>query len=324
LVVALLSLISQIGFAQNPKREPLGYYNYVQPRMSTELDNAEFFEILVELADQDAYRRKQIEQYLSIQHFKAAGVDSEPDFTVKVIEAPFQFKADDRKSSVQKFKENGVERSRTVYFYTGSMTYHYTMKVLNLDGKELFRKLVSGSQKTKGRTSPSMTDAHDMYIQDKLKFKETVLKKSAEELATAFNNQFVNMNKTINLSAITIKEKKFDYPGFNKACADLIRSYAVLNINNEGTAESEELLSGCIIFWTEFVKDATPQDKKSFKNDKVTAAAYYNLGLTFFFLKNYSAATENFELTASYDSGVIAGIKNLINVSSDCANRVDQ
>ncbi len=323
MVVALAfgMLVPLASVAQKAKKDGLGYFNYVQPRMSSELDGFEYFGLEVEISDQDVYRRKQIEQYLSIEQYKVAGVENTPQFTIKVVESPFQFKSNGKKSYAQKYKEDGQEKSRTMHYYTGSMTYHYTMKVLSPEGEELFRDLVRGSETTKGRPSPSMTDAHDMYVQDKLKFKQNVLKSSSERLGKAFNNHFVDLRKAIHLHAVSIKEKKFEYPGFNAAYADLERCYAVLNVTNDGTPESEELLAKCIDFWTAFVQDATPSDSKSRKNAEVTAAAYYDLGLAYFFLQRYAEASENFAQAATYDKGVVPGIKNMVAVSSDCADR---
>ncbi|MDZ7845367.1 MAG: hypothetical protein U5L96_00475 [Owenweeksia sp.] len=65
------------------------------------------------------------------------------------------------------------------------------------------------------------------------------------------------------MNAIRIKERKYDYPDFNQAFQNLQRVYNILSISEEPTQESAEKLKAALETFSSFVKDATPDDKKS-------------------------------------------------------------
>ena len=111
--VFLISIFSFLSFgiqAQKIKKEKFGYYNYIQPRATKALDDFNYFSLEVEITDDDAYRRKLIENELDIEKFKAAGADNKPQFIVKIIESPFKFRNPTKKSFVEKYRVNGVEK----------------------------------------------------------------------------------------------------------------------------------------------------------------------------------------------------------------------
>ncbi len=321
-VLISLLLTAPILFGQKLKKAKWGYFNYIQPRATTELDNAEYFFLSVEISDDEVYRRKLIEQEFGVEKFKAAGVDNNTDFIVKIVESPFKFNSPAKKSYAKKYTENGVEKSRNMYYYEGTMDYHYILKVLDADGNEIFRDIQKGVQKTKGGASESQIDAHSTYVKDKLKFKETNVKKVSNKFADAFNDFFTDKSMTIHIRGVNVVKKQYEYPEFNKTYDKLKRAYDILNVNNAGNDESNALLSESITFLKDFLKDSAPLDKKSRVNASVTAAANYNLGLAYFLSMDYENAQIHFEEALSYDKGIVAGIQNWVYVSKTCAERL--
>jgi len=305
------------SFAQKVKKDGLGYFNYVQPRSSTLLDEVLNYKINVETQSDNTYRRELIEKEFSINGFSKIEDRNRAGFMISIEETPFKFGLS-KKQTI-----SGGENGQTSYFYKGKIDYLYKLKVLDIEGKEVYIDVLRGDSKTVGRSSTSIKDAHQNYIKDKHQFKENCAKEAAQKLSKSFNDHFTDIEKTVHLRVVNIKEKKYEYPGFHKAYNDLKAMYTILNVDNTKTEQSTKLKDNCIAFWTDFVKGATPDDKKSRINAEVTAAAYYDLGLVYFFDGNFKEATLNFEKAASYDKTVVAGIMNWIHISQKCTDRLE-
>ncbi|HAD98283.1 MAG TPA: hypothetical protein DCG19_12810 [Cryomorphaceae bacterium] len=306
--------------AQKPDKEKLGYINYLQPPMSKELDSGSYYFLSIETEDNDAYRRKLLEQEFQVSPFRQADTHNEPDFTVEIIEGIFSYDNPQRKSFQEKYKAGGVDKSRTIYYYEGDVRYHYTLKVVK-DDQEIFREDISGSEKISSQKSESMSLAHDYYVQHKTRVKQEMVARRASELAGVFNNRFNTVEKTLHLNAIKIKEKKFEYPLFNQAFDKLERAFNILKASTEATEECTALLQEAAATWQDFVKDATPNEEKSRKDAGVTAAAYYNLGIASFLLQRYHDASQAFTQAASYDNKVMYDVDYLIQISKDLSQR---
>lgn len=315
LLLSVFVVSNSFVFAQKVKTEGLGYYNYIHPRSNTELDNLSRYFIHVETHDGESYRRELIERELNLDTYQRVQDRNVAEFMIHIEEAEFKFGPSKKKSI------SGGENGATTYYYAGTIDYHYLIKVLNTSGEEITRKIVKGSVKTSGRSSTSVTDAHRNYKSDKNKFKENCAKEAANKLGKWFKDAFLDQEKTLHLRATTIKSKKFDYPGFQNAFTDLTLIYDAINSGESLSDEIKTKRDNCITFWTEFVKDKTPEDKKSRINADVTAAAYYNLGLVYFFDRQFKMANTYFQEAMLYNKNVVAGLMNLNYVSADCVER---
>jgi tetratricopeptide (TPR) repeat protein len=313
LVIGFLLAPMAGAFAQKIDREKLGYFNYQQPPASDELEKATYFLMKVEVEDNDAYRRQLAEQSFDGGSFKMATADDTPDFTIEIREGTYSFGSPEKKS----YDNDG----EMFYYYMGSVRYHITLEVTNGEGEEIFRDDVKGSDKMRGEASGSLSVANDYFVKQKSQAKQDILVKQVKELEQAFHNHFSNVDKTIHLNHVLIKEKKFDYPDFNNAASDLQRVYDILKVSTAGTDESNELLENSIGFFEEFLKDATPDDDKSRKNADVTASGYYNLGIAHFFAGNYEDARVALEKASSYNDKIMYDVKHLTGVCGELAAR---
>ena len=312
--ILLLFLAPSIStLAQKIDREKLGYFNYQQAPANIELSDATYYLMKVEVEDNNAFSRQLAEQGFDGGNFKMATAEDEPDFIIEIREGTYSFGKPEKKSYT---KDN-----ETLYYFSGSVSYHITLEVTNADGKELFRDDVRGSEKMRGDASGSLSIANDYYVKQKSQAKQDILEKQVAELSELFHNHFSYVDKTIHLNHILIKEKKYEYPEFNKTALEMERIYSILNASSEGTAESQELIENSIKFFTEFLEDATPDEDKSRKNDDVTASAYYNLGIVNFFGRNYAQAKIALEKAASYNEKVMYDVKHLTRISADLALR---
>ncbi|MDZ7845365.1 MAG: hypothetical protein U5L96_00465 [Owenweeksia sp.] len=129
-VFFLMPLMAAVNLsAQKPDREKLGYYNYQQPPASDALSNAEYFLLEVDLEDNDAYRRKLVEQEFDGGPFKMADTENEVDFSIKITEGKFSYSTPAKKT----YAGRGAETK----YYKGDVRYHYTLKVYNKNGEEI-------------------------------------------------------------------------------------------------------------------------------------------------------------------------------------------
>lgn len=301
------------GLAQKPDREKLGYFNYTQPPASGDLSGKEFYLLEVELDGSDAYRRQIAQQHFKVNGFLQADADNPVDFTINIREGAFSF-GTPKKSSY-------TREGKTYHYYKSDGRFHYTIKVLNQGEEEIFRDDATGSRTVKGDNSESLSLANEYHTKAKAQFKEEVMLEQLDVLARMFQDQYSNVEQTIHLNAIRIKERKHDYPEFNKAFDDLNRAYEILKVSNEPTDESEELLESIISTYTSFVADATPDKKKSKKDADVTAAAYYNLGVAQFLARDFEGAKNSLSKAASYDDRVMHDVEYLMKESQSMAER---
>jgi len=315
-LLSFLFLCSTLTFAQKVKKEGLGYFNYKQPRATIQLDEAQVYTAHISTQDGGAFRKDMILEELKIPVFSLIDDRNRADFMVSIEELPFKFDKEKKKSI------SGGENGATSYFYAGTISYHYLYKVLNPEGVEIFRKIIRGNVKTSGRSSTSLSDAHRNYVKDKNKFKENCAKESSITFTKVFSEQFTDVDKTVHLRATYIKAKKFKYPGYDKAYADLLTLYEILNISNSQTEEVTILSERCISFWSEFVEKVEPENKKARVTMEGAAAAHYNMGLVHFFSSQFTLATIQFEKASNYDKTVVAGIMNWIHISKTCAERL--
>ncbi len=311
--LSLLSMLAGTVTGQKIDREKLGYFNYVQPPASTELAEAEYYLMKVVLDDKDAYRREIAQQNFDGGQFKLADADDEPDFTIEIREGAYSYGSPEKKSY-----DNEGERW---YYYMGSVKYHFTLEVTNAAGEEIFRDDVRGSEKMRADASGSLSVANDYYVKKKTQVRQDIMVKQVKELEELFHDHFSNVDKTIHLNHVLIKEKKYEYPEFNDAANNLIRIYDILKVSGKPTDESAEILNSSISFFQEYLKDATPDEEKSMKNADVTAAAYYNLGIANFFAGNYADAKVALEKAASYNDKIMYDVKHLTKVCGDLAAR---
>lgn len=313
LLSAVTLIVLQPAQAQKIDREKLGYFNYLQPPATDQLAESRYYMMKVELGDQDAYRRQLAEQNFDGNTFVMATTEDEPDFTIEIREGAYSYGTPEKKSYDNK--------GETMYYYQGDVRYHFTIEVTNGAGEEIFRDDVRGSEKMRGDASGSLSVANDYYVKKKTQVKQDILIQQIKELEERFHDQFSNVTKTVHLNYVVIKEKKFEYPGFNDAAGSLQRLYDIFKATPEGTEESEEILNSTIGFLEEFVTDITPEDEKSRKNADVSAAAFYDLGIAYFFAGEYDKARIALEKAASYDEKIMYDVKHMTGICADMAAR---
>lgn len=297
-------------FAQSIKKETFGLYNYLQPRVSSALDDAKLYYLKIELSDDELHRRKSIEEELEINKFDLAGASDEYDFTIQINESDFKFGESKRQSASRTVTENGKERRITDYYYVGTMGYSYVIKVLDKNDEELFREIISGNVTTKGSKSTSYSSALKSYNRQKFTAKEKVVGDFIDKASAAISEYFTDVEKTMYMRVPYVKSKKFDYPEFDQAYALLEKSYNSLNddVNISETTIAD--LNQVIELLTSYLNEADIENKKAKVNRDVTSATHFDIGMAYFMMRDYTNAKMHFSKCMEIEKGVVAGIPN--------------
>ncbi len=306
------TLIAFSSLAQKIDREKLGYINYTQNPVSAELLDFQYYELSFNTADNDAFRRKIFEQNFEISPQLTADGSEAIDFRIEVLEGLFTYTTPKA--------GNYTDKERKMYYYSSEMKYHYTLKVF-VKEKEIFRDDLRGSVKLQGQASESLTIANEYHVAKKEKVKQEIMPEVAEKVSLLYKNQYGFVTKTTFVNAIKIKEKKFEYPEFNKAFNNLERVCELVKASLS-SQESVDKLQESISIFKNFVTDATPEIKKSKKDADVTAAAYYNLGMSYFLNSDYTPATIAFKQAMSYDDKVVYDVEFYIKLCENLSTRI--
>lgn len=314
--ISCMGLASNEALAQKVKKEGLGYYNYLKPRLSSALDDATHYYLDIELSNDELYRQKLIEEKININKFEKATVNDDYQFTIKIIESPFKFGRSERKTSTKKVSKNGTESSVSEYYFTGSLGYSYSFIVLDANQEEIYRELIRGSVTAKGRSSTSLSTAQKNYSYDKLAAKDKVVDNFIDRASFLFNQQFTDTEQSISVRIPYVVEKKFSYPNFSKATTLLQEVHASAE-NSFGLNESQQnQLQEAIQLWETVISELDANDKKAKVNTEVAAAAYFNQGLSYFMQNKYAEAKQAFIKSNELDQ-VMGSLDNWIKLSGD-------
>ncbi len=311
------------SIAQKIKKEAFGYFNYHEPRASLALDNATHYYLKVEISDEDLHRRKLIEDKLEINQFKKAGASDEYQFTIDIKEGDFKFSPSKRNSSSKKVTTNGVEKTVTEYYFTGTLGYHYTFKVLDKDGNEVYRELLTGNVGTKGRRSTSLSKAQKYYSYDKFEAKENVVNDFINRAGRLFNEHFTDIERSIQIKVPAILGKKYKYPEYDEGFKLLKSVYDKNNTSYQLDEESRKDLNKAIGLFDDLLKEADIENAKAKVNDKIAAALHFNIAIAQFMLGNYRESLKHFENAQSIKANILGSALNWVNVTKHINSKLD-
>ena len=307
--------------AQKLKNEKFGFYTYVQTPANDVLEGKKYYLASISLLKEDAFRERAIAEGLELIGYEAADHLNPAHFEVLVTEHRSEFGEAEKQSKKEEYKDDGVTKTRYQYWYTSNMKYHFSIKILDVDRNELFRDDLKGSVPIKGPSSTSVERAYRLYRSSQDDFKANLAPNQAKFLSEYFNEHFATMNKTVDIRAITVKAKKFEYPNFDKGFKGLQTAYNVLSVKDQHTDESTQGINDAIEYFNKVLDEAQPADKKARVNSKVTAAAHYNLGLAYFLDYQFTLAQQHFENARLHEKWVINEIVQWVDRSKYLAER---
>jgi len=320
-LVASLFCASVFAEAQKLDNIKFGYYNYIQPSATDALNGSKNFVLKIELKDGDAYRKDLFASGLDTEGFSEAPDPELAEFEIFIKEYKTSFTEATKSSSTEKYKEDGVEKSRTVYSYSSSASWHFAIFVYDKDRNELFREDIKGGDKLRGPSSTSIDRAHREYLNSKNGYKEKKVNEQVKALSEKFNEHFADLEKSTMVRGINIKAKKMDYDDFHAGFEGLEKAYAILAKSDGSTDESIGLINAAIPEFEKVLNEADLEDKKARVNADVAAAAHYDLGLAYFFNGDFTNSQKHFDEAVSINKKVAFDLRTWAKKAKKMAER---
>ncbi|TAJ12284.1 hypothetical protein DMA11_13620 [Marinilabiliaceae bacterium JC017] len=304
LSVALITLACIVtANAQKKDRESMGWLKYIQcPTDPLPLDY-KTYTLDVQAAHDDAYRRDEILEKFSFAGYEKAAEDQDGDISFYIEEYPLVSGESERKKKQTKVKKDGVETTKTEYYYVNTLKYKYTLKMSNKDGETIHETAYAGVKKVEGSKSTSGNTAWESYKKKMSETKAGMIQEAVAGLRTEINNKFGFPKHQLSAVGFAIKPKKYNYDEFNNALETLKKAVVTSNETNQDISKVEADLKSVIAVCEKEI--ATKEDSKKARfNPKATAAAYYNITMSYIILKDYDAALTALAKGRELDKGI--------------------
>ena len=289
----------------------LGNFSYVQPPSNYALQGMTRYFVLV--SGNGDYNENEIINNCNIQGFVKTKTKENADFIVKFSVYPTSVEDGSNTETAEKRLLTG--EPYTNYTCSGKYT-HKTAVVIYTANGDVVHKGESGT--TAGEinfsSKKSATQPKEKYNNRRAEILKNANTWDVNDLTHKINELFATTNKTISMNVIKVKEKKYEYPIYNGA-ADALKSACV--------AVNEVELNASIKAWEKELGESDPSNRKARVNKKITAGAYYNIGLAYFTLGKYAKSEEAFNKASEFDKNVTSAHRVLISIAANMNIRLD-
>ncbi len=301
LLFITLALVSSDVAAQKIKKVEQGMFNFDLPRMSKKLDGYNSYHVIAEVSNDRSYRRRIFEDRISLDPIPRADANTDPDFIVYVKELPIYFREPERKSRKKKVDEREV----TYYYYKGSYLGKASVKVETKDGNVVYNEMIEVTDFIKGGEMRSSSEAKDDYLERKVGWREDSAEKIAAEITSRLKSEYTNESKSLVFYSTKVSGKKADYSDFDVALEEQLNVFLDYQTNNSVTDAMAEVLEKNKEKWLTILNESDVNNKKARINKKVTAAAKYHLGFTYYLLGDYKNANTMYRQSAQLEKFIV-------------------
>ncbi len=322
LTILLTFAFFQIISAQKIDKESLGHYKYTQPPINTILVPYTTYKVIGIGANSDAYRRDIIVNRTLLDGYEKVAEGTEAELTVEVEEYPVRYSEPKRheQEKTKKDKEGHVTKYK-LFSVSCNAHFKYVMKVSNETGEVLYKKELSGDNSISGDQVKNPKDAMNSFHGAKNKYHQDVTANKVRALMNIANNQIGFPLKDIYFKTGTVKAKKFNYDDFFKGFELMKKGSFIVQSNEDAIDSAAVSFNEAISIFQEILKESDMDNKKARVNKDVTMLCYANIGLCYFYMKDYTLATEILGKATEIDKG-FTNILNIQKTSDDMIKRV--
>lgn len=292
LVLVFLAFQSVNINAQRLDRESLGTYKYTQLPINPILVQFHTYRVEGEGQYSDAYRRDAVISATNIAGFEKKGEGADVDMVVKVEEYPLRWSDAKQSSSVEKYKVDGVEKSKTVYSYSQSVTCKYVLKIYNRNGESIYSKEYSASESFSSGNYDKSGDAYNAMNKQKEYFNTNVIPNSVGALCRIVNDEVGFPVKSFDIRTALIKPKKFTYEDFDKSMEFFNKGIAIITAKEDDIEAAGVEFKEAIAIWEKMLTEANLEDRKARIDKDIATLLYLNIALCHTMLKDYPKAIE--------------------------------
>jgi tetratricopeptide (TPR) repeat protein len=304
ILIILLIGSATVIFAQRVDKEKVGIYQYVQLPSDITLVNFKTYKVDAKGMNGDAYRRDAIASNIALAGYDKIGSREDADFIVEVEEYPLRYGEPQRRTQERTVKVDGVEKKVTDYWYSNACNYKYVLHIFNKAGELLLTKEASGEDNIVGRTESSASKAWESYGVAVQQHESSVIPEKVSMLNSIINNVYCFPVKREDIIAGNVKAKKFDYSDVNAGYELLVAGFEIVRVNENAIDDAAVKFNEAITTFTKVLGESNLEDKKARIDKDITAMLYYNIAVSYFLMKDYTKAIENFSKAIEVKPGI--------------------
>ncbi len=323
LVTALIAFtLFQFVSAQKIDKESLGHYHYTQPPINTILVPYTTYKVVGIGANSDAYRRDIIVNKAHLAGFEKITDGTDAELTIEIEEYPIRYTEPERhvQDKSVKDKEGHVKKYK-LYSVSCKAHHKYVMKISNQSGEILYKKEMSGDNSISGSQKKNPKDAMGSFHAEKNKYNKEITANRVGALMNVANNQVGFPKKDVYFKTGTVKAKKYNYDDFFSAFDLMKKGSSVVQSNEDDIDSAAVSLNEAIATFQEILKESDMENKKARVNKNITMLCYANIGLCYFYLKDYTLAAEILGKATAIDKG-FTNILKIQETADDMIKRV--
>lgn len=320
-IFTALFLTSNLAIGQKLDRENVGYYKYTQPPINTVLIPFNSYKVEGKGMNADAYRRDIILANTNLAGFEKMDESVDADLKVVVEEYPVTYEEAKRTEKVEKYKVDGVEKTRKLYTYACAVKFKYVIKIFHKNGEKLVQDEFSGVDNVQGSQSTSSSNAYEDFSNKKKSFHKEITASKVKGLCNKINDNYGFPIKSYYIRTATAKAKKENYDDFFKAYDLFKKGYTAVSENEDNIEEAATSLNEAITIWQEILKESDVENKKARINEKITMVTYANIGFCYFLMKDYPNAIEFFNKSKELDKS-FGSVNNAVKISQSMVKRI--
>lgn len=294
LTALLTTALTTNSYAQKPDKINLGTYSYVQLPINTVLIHFNNYRVEGIAPNGDSYKRDAIVSRTVIEGFDKKRGTVATDFLVKVEEYPLQWGEVERHESTDKYKDDGIEKTRKMYTYSQEVSHKYVLIILNNAGEIIYEKVKAGITDLSSGKYSSSKSAFDKLKSERNSFTKNVTTNELGTLLRDVNNQVGYPVKSVSIKTAIIKAKKHNYDDYDAAFELFKKGYEVVAANEEAVEDATEHFTAAIAGFEKMLEEADVENKKARVNEKVATVLYLNIALSYGMMRDYDKAIEYF------------------------------
>lgn len=293
--VIAVFLLATAAQSQKQTKEKFDKIGYIIPPSDYSLAEFKKYLMYVKVPSGEANLSHYIENKVDMGLFERTKLKEEADFKIQFTLHSIVYHAERVKAIPKVEDKDGVKRKYNMYEAYASYSFHLGVRITLRDGREHYVDNINGSGTYTTGEYQSDAQARQFFHSGKSKFSQKIIGDASKTMSTVMGDKFAHIQRRRTVELISIKPKKFDYEGFNKATKICGEAVEIYNIDNRPT---DEMITKCveaIELWKTELLTSDLDNKKARINKKVTAALYYNIGIAYFLMKDYEKSYSNFK-----------------------------
>ena len=232
-------------------------------------------------------------QYLKLYGYKK--VETQEDVLIKVNFGEFQI----NKELITKDVFN-VNEGKNVsgYYYEITCEYPVSFSLTGINGNTIFEQIIQHDEKLMNddfeKWTYSIAELDTKFNAEKEEFftdiKNKCDKKALSSIKSILASNFSYLPVTKKIKIASGKGKKMDYSDLESVFAHMEKAFEMISSGSAADDVNTEL-NKAISIWEVVLKESS-KDKKARINEAITTMLYYNIGISYWWMSDFTNARE--------------------------------